>query len=75
MYQPEPLNWMAGDEMSRSTFPLHFSHFERGESLTFWMASKRCPHLVHRYSYIGTGTDYHSGGVEAGGLRWSVACS
>ena len=50
MYQPDPLNWMAGDEISLSAFPLHFSHFEMCASLTFWMASKRCPHFVQRYS-------------------------
>ena len=34
-YQPDPLNWIAGEETSRSVFPRHFSHFLTGESLIF----------------------------------------
>ena len=42
MYQPEPLNWIAGDESSRFTVPAHFGHVSTWASENFWITSKRC---------------------------------
>jgi hypothetical protein len=41
MYQPVPLNWMAGDEMSFVTGPPHFGQTLTGSSENFWMISNR----------------------------------
>ena len=51
MYQPDPLNWMAGDDSSFSTGPLpHFGQLSSGGSENFTIFSKRSPHAVHWYS-------------------------
>jgi hypothetical protein len=42
MYQPDPLNWIAGDEMSFFTCPPHDGQASTGASENFWMTSKRC---------------------------------
>ena len=54
MYQPLPLNWMAGAESSLCTGPWpHFRHVSAGGSENFWMISNRKPHAAHSYSYNG----------------------
>ena len=40
MYQPDPLNWMAGDESSFTTGPLpQLGHTVIGSSLKRWIFS------------------------------------
>jgi hypothetical protein len=42
MYQPEPLNWIAGDENSFLTGPFpHFAQTSIGGSENFWIFSNR----------------------------------
>jgi hypothetical protein len=50
MYQPDPLNWIAGEEMSRLTVPPHVGHVSTGASENFWITSKRRLHASHWYS-------------------------
>jgi hypothetical protein len=35
MYQPDPLNWIAGEEISRRTAPPHVGHTVSGASENF----------------------------------------
>ncbi len=53
MYQPLPLNWIAGAEIVFVTAPPHLMHFFSGGSLTFWMTSNILLHFEHLYSYNG----------------------
>jgi hypothetical protein len=54
MYQPLPLNWMAGAESSLFTGPWpHLVQTVAGWSENFWMISNRNPHAAHSYSYKG----------------------
>ena len=53
MYQPEPLNWKAGDDTSFRNGPPHFGHSVSGGSENFRIVSKRCPQDSQAYSYIG----------------------
>lgn len=54
MYQPLPLNWIAGAESSLCTGPWpHLAHAVAGASENFWISSKRAPHALHSYSYRG----------------------
>ena len=41
LYQPEPLNWMAGAVRVRSRVPLQCGHTVRGPSENFWIFSTR----------------------------------
>jgi hypothetical protein len=41
MYQPDPLNWIAGEESSLWTLPPHFGQVSIGASENFWMRSNR----------------------------------
>jgi hypothetical protein len=51
MYQPEPLNWIAGDEIRRLTVPPQVGQTVKGSSENFWMISKRRPFSAsHSYS-------------------------
>ena len=50
MYQPEPLNWIAGDDSSFRTLPPHDGHASTGGSENFWMRSKRVAQVSHWYS-------------------------
>jgi hypothetical protein len=48
MYQPDPLNWIAGVESNRWTGPLpQRAQVSGGGSVYFWMISKRCEHASH----------------------------
>jgi hypothetical protein len=48
LYQPEPLNTIAGVVISlRGRLP-QFGHFSMGPSLNDWTAEKRWPHLSQR---------------------------
>lgn len=58
MYQPLPLNWIAGAEMVFVTAPPHLMHFFSGGSATFWITSKTLLHFEHLYSYIGIGISH-----------------
>ena len=49
MYQPVPLNWIAGAESSRSTGPPQVGHLESGGSENFWIFSN-VPSFGHSYS-------------------------
>ena len=54
MYQPEPLNLIAGDENSFRTGPFpHFGQVSSGGSEYFTIFSKRFLHDSHSYSYKG----------------------
>src|ERR671922_1546610 len=53
MYQPVPLNWMAGAESSLCTSCPHVGQTRSGASENFWITSKR-PQRGHWYSYSGT---------------------
>ena len=53
MYQPEPLNWMAGEEIRRFTGPPHVGQVVSGASENFWITSNRFPSVWHSYSYSG----------------------
>src|SRR6185436_19457346 len=53
MYQPVPLNWMAGAEKSFCISPPQVGHTTSGSSENFRMTSKR-PQRAHWYSYSGT---------------------
>ena len=50
MYQPDPLNWIAGDDNSFFTTPPHFGQTSIGASENFWITSKRCAQASHWYS-------------------------
>ncbi len=50
MYQPVPLNWIAGADNSRRTFPSQLLHDSTGASENFWMTSNLRPHFSHSYS-------------------------
>jgi hypothetical protein len=50
MYHPDPLNWIAGDDMSFFTAPPHEVHAATGASEYFWITSKRDPQASHWYS-------------------------
>ncbi len=51
MYQPDPLNWIAGEDSSFTTGPLpQFGQTLTRSSENFWITSKRCPHDSHWYS-------------------------
>ncbi|MBP1607326.1 MAG: hypothetical protein H6Q08_2700 [Acidobacteria bacterium] len=51
MYQPEPLNWNAGEDSSlRTGPPLQDVHASAGGSENFWISSNRCPQASHSYS-------------------------
>ena len=41
MYQPVPLNWIAGADSSFSTFAPHLGQALSGASENFWISSKR----------------------------------
>jgi hypothetical protein len=43
MYQPEPLNWIAGEESSFRTAPPQVGQVVKGASENFWMTSNRFP--------------------------------
>jgi hypothetical protein len=47
------LNWIAGDDSSFLTLPLHAGHVSTGGSENFWIRSNRCSHASHWYSYKG----------------------
>jgi hypothetical protein len=47
MYQPLPLNWIAGDDSSFCTDPPHLGQVSAGGSEYFWIFSKRWPHASH----------------------------
>jgi hypothetical protein len=49
MYQPEPLNWMAGAEACFSTGLPQVGQAESGGSENFRITSKR-PSVAHSYS-------------------------
>src|SRR3954469_16480792 len=53
MYQPVPLNWIAGDDISLRTWLPHFGHTSSGGSENFRIISNRWPHFSHSYSYNG----------------------
>src|SRR6266542_6840614 len=64
MYQPVPLNWNAGDEISFCTGPLpHLSHTSSGSSENFRIFSNVLPHASHRYSYRGMLFEHFSVGL------------
>ena len=50
MYQPVPLNWIAGDDSSLRTGPPHVGQVSIGGSENFWIRSKRLPQASHWYS-------------------------
>jgi hypothetical protein len=51
MYQPDPLNWIAGDDSNRMTGPLpHMAHTSTGGSENFRISSNRWPQASHWYS-------------------------
>jgi hypothetical protein len=50
MYQPDPLNWIAGEDSNRRTTPPHFWQTPTGGSENFWITSNRCWHESHWYS-------------------------
>jgi len=50
MYQPEPLNWIAGEERSFRTAPPQVGQTVSGASENFWMTSNRFPSTWHSYS-------------------------
>jgi hypothetical protein len=50
MYQPDPLNWIAGDDSSFLTVPPHDGQVSAGGSENFWIRSKRWLHASHWYS-------------------------
>ena len=50
MYQPDPLNWIAGDESSLRTLPPQDGQASTGGSENFWIRSKRLLHASHWYS-------------------------
>jgi hypothetical protein len=50
MYQPVPLNWIAGADNSRRTVPPHALHVATGASANFWITSNLTPQLSHWYS-------------------------
>ncbi len=50
MYQPVPLNWMAGADSSRWTFPPHCLHVSTEWSEKRWITSNLTPQLSHWYS-------------------------
>jgi hypothetical protein len=47
MYQPVPLNWIAGDDSSLLTRPPHDGQVSMGGSEYFWIFSKRFWHDSH----------------------------
>jgi len=49
MYQPLPLNWIAGVEISFSTLPPQVGQTSIGGSENFWIFSNRWP-FWHSYS-------------------------
>src|SRR5262245_16543450 len=53
MYQPVPLNWIAGADSSFWTRPAHLGQRVRGGSEKRWITSK-VPQDPHSYSYRGT---------------------
>src|SRR5919108_5874618 len=53
MYQPVPLNWMAGAESSLCTSCPHVGQTRSGASENFRITSNR-PQRGHWYSYSGT---------------------
>ena len=54
MYQPDPLNWMAGEDACRCTGPFPQTlHASGAGSENFWMISNRFPQASHSYSYSG----------------------
>jgi hypothetical protein len=55
-YQPPPFRWKADKEIFFSVPASHFSHGGLAP-LTRTICSNSCPHVGHRYSYMGTGTD------------------
>jgi len=51
MYQPEPLNWIAGDDSSFLTGPFpQFGQTSTRGSENFWIFSNRWLHASHSYS-------------------------
>jgi hypothetical protein len=50
MYQPVPLNWMAGADSRRCTGPPQVRHVVTDESENRWMTSNLAPHVSHSYS-------------------------
>ena len=50
MYQPVPLNWMAGADSSRCTFPPQVRQVSTEWSENFWITSNLAPQLSHSYS-------------------------
>ena len=49
MYQPDPLNWIAGDDSSRRTGPPQLGQVVTGGSENFWMTSNRLRSASHWY--------------------------
>jgi hypothetical protein len=47
MYQPEPLNWMAGEEISLRTAPPQVGQVSIGGSENFWIRSNRWLQASH----------------------------
>jgi len=47
MYQPEPLNWIAGDEISLRTVPPQVGQVSIGGSENFWIRSNRWLQASH----------------------------
>jgi hypothetical protein len=47
MYQPEPLNWMAGEEISLRTAPPQVGQVSIGRSENFWIRSNRWAQASH----------------------------
>ncbi len=50
MYQPVPLNWIAGEDISFRTAPPQDGQVSTGGSENFWIRSKRWAQALHRYS-------------------------
>jgi hypothetical protein len=50
MYQPDPLNWIAGDDSSLRTVPPQVGQVSSGGSENFRIRSKRLLQASHWYS-------------------------
>lgn len=53
LYQPLPLNEIAGAEITRSSGPLQYGQSVISGSENFWRFSVWRPHCLHLYSYKG----------------------